>query len=491
MSEDPAPTPPSAGNGASPAGGCVTNCPCPTDFQLDAPCRIIKVGGGRVQMTASDLPGYSGGTFAWTTSSSKIRLINPNSATVTVEGLATPSASRDAETITVTRTASGCSPVAKTVNVTVAKVTFSAAATQRYGHDDFDTPANPLDDHVCIKKSDHTFLRVVIEGGAVGTDFNFVCDDASVCAPVAPGGTASFDLRLNAGSKNKDDTTLHAKVKCPAATSFTHIQVHVYRQKLVEVVVAKIHDSSSAGTSLHRPAMNAAGHTATVNAKLKEAVVKFNITNYASGNATTDVAFDLDGNGALSFDINAGGGAELDKIKRAMTGTGTKTRVAVVKKLKSYYYLSRAARVGDRNLKVRGTSVFDFSPFSNVPLGSGANQENVTVSSVSGNTITLASGVTKAHAVGTPIEFIAAGWSSDPIIITEENSADGSTIAQNKILWSIPHEVGHRKLGLADINDLTNFMHHQQSRTDYRLRYCPRTLRYRSGTENQWETIPR
>jgi hypothetical protein len=459
---------------------------------LGAPCRIVKAGGGTIQLTATELPGFSGGTYAWTSPSAKIRLTNANTATVTVEGLANPSASRDAETITVTRTANGCSPITKTVKVTVAKVTFSAAATQRYGYDDFDTPANALDDHICIKKSDHTFLRVVIEGGLVGTDFDFVCDAPDVCTPVAPGGNASFDLRLDAGAKNKDDTTLHAKIRCASAASFANIQVHVYKEKEVEVVVAKIQDSASAGTNLHRPAMDAGAHTATVNAKVKEAVVKFDITNYSATNAVTNVRYDLDGNGALSFDINGGGGAELTAIGTAMTGTGTKTRIAIVKKLKSYYFLDAAVAVGATDLTVRGGSVFKYDAFPNVPLGLGANQENVTVQSTSGNTITLASGVTKAHAVGTPIEFIAAGWSSDPIIITEENAANNSLLTQNQILWSIPHEAGHRVLTLADIEDQTNFMHFQQSWTDYRLRYCPRRKRYSPpDTENQWDTIPR
>ena len=462
---------------------------CPTRFGIEAPCKIIKVNGGKVQISAVDY--FSGGSFAWTTTSSKIKLINSNSSTVTVEGLATPSASRGAETITVTRTESGCPPVVKTVQVTVAKVTFSVSTNQRYGYDDFDTPTKPLDDHICIKKSDHTFLKVDIQGGALGTDFDFVCDDPSVCTPVAPGAKASFDLRLNAGAKNKNATTLHANVKCPSVVSFSSIQVHVYKEKLVEVVVAKVYDSKSAATTLHRPTMNAAAHTATVNAKLKEAVVKFNISNYTPSNSVTDIEFDLDSNGALSYDINAGGGVELDKIKKAITGTGTKTRIAIIKKLKSYYYLSQAVAIGEKDLKVRGTSVFKYGSFPNVPLGLGANMENVTVSSVSGNTITLASGVTKAHTVGTPIEFIAGGWASDPIVITEENAADGSLIAEKLILWSIPHEVGHRKLELADIVDQTNFMHYNQSWTDYRLRYCPRTKRYTAGTENQWEKIPR
>lgn len=486
MSEDPTPTPPASGGGTDPAGGCVAPCPnCPTDFQVSAPCRILKAGGGQVRITAADLAGFSGGSFAWTTSSSKIRLVNANSATVTVEALADPSTGKDAETITVTRSSAGCADVTKTVAVTVARVKFSASTSQRYGYDDFDTPTNPADDHVSIKKADHSFVKVDIEGGAVGTDFDWVCDSASVCTPVSPGGTASFDLRLDAGARNKDATALHAKCKCPSATSFADIQIHVYNEKVVDVVVAKIHDSTVAGTGLRFGTADYAAHTATVNGKLKEAVVKFNITNYAAGNAMTDVRYDLDGNGALTYDIASGGGAELDAIKAAMTGTGTKTRVAIVRAMKSCYYLSAAAAVGDTTLTVTAGSVFQYPAGRSTPLGTGASLENVVISSTSGSTITLSAPLTKAHAVGEPIEFPAGGWSSDPILIIE-----GSTTL-DVIKWTIPHEVGHRALSLADIDDTTNFMHFSQAWTDYRLRYCPRTKRYSAGTENQWETIPR
>jgi len=491
MSQPQATTSPSAAGGASPAATpTVTPCPCATDFVLTAPCRILKAGGGAVQMSATEMPGCSAGTYAWTTTSANITLSNANSATVTVTPGATPSASRDADTITVTRTFAGCPNIVKTVTVTVAKVTFSASPNQRYGYDDFDTPANPLDDHICIKQLDYTFLHVTIQGGALGTDFDFVCDDASICTAVAPGGTASFDLRLNAGDKTKNDTPLKAKVKCPSAESFTQIQVHVYKETPVEVVVAKIQDGTVAArplpTALNFPNADYAGQTDTINAKMKEAVVKYTITNYDAANAVTSVHFDLDGNGALSYDINNNGGPELDAINAAITGAGTKIRVAIIKDMKSFYYLSAAAAVGDRTVTVTAGSVFTY-PGGSYPLGADASLENVSVASSAGSTITLGGPLTKAHAAGEALEFPASGWSSDPILVTE------GTSTFDVLKWTIAHEAGHRKLTLADIdNDLTTIMYYSRSRTDYRLRYCPRTKRYApGGTENQWETIPR
>jgi len=484
MSNERPPSSPAAGTGATPAN-CTTQSCCPTDFTL-SPCRIVKSNGGTLQIAATELPGFSAGTYSWATTSTNIRLSNPNSATVTVEGLATPSASRDAETITVTRTAPGCSAISKTVNVTVARVTFSAAANQRYGYDDFDTPANSSDDHVCIKKSDHTFLHVVIEGGALGTDFDFVCDTPATCTPVAPGAVAAFDLRLDAGPPNKAATTLHAKVKCPGATSFAHIQVHVYKEKEVEVVVAKIYDSTVAGTNLNYPTADYAAHAPTANAKLKEAVVKYIISNYDAANAQTDVHYDLDGNGALSYDIANNGGAELTAIRTAMTGTGTKTRVAIIRSLRSFYYLSAAASAGDPTITVTSGNVY--ATRTTLQLGTGASQEPITIASIAGSTITLGTPLTKDHAIGAPLEYSAGGWSTDPILITE------GSVSEDTLKWTVLHEVGHRNpggLNLTDIDDPTDFMHYNQGWTDYRLRYCPRRIYRGGGTENQWETIPR
>jgi len=109
-----------------------------------------------------------------------------------------------------------------------------------------------------------------------------------------------------------------------------------------------------------------------------------------------------------------------------------------------------------------------------------------------GNVGTLAAPLTRDHAVGEPLEFPAAGWSGDlknPIIIAEGSAK----LDVSK--WTILHEVGHSALELDDIVDPTDFMNFEQSWTDYRLRYCPRTKKYPEPNmpliENQWETIPR
>lgn len=487
---DPLPTHPAASGGTQPGGSSTANCPptCPTDFTVTAPCRILRAGGGRVTLSADDpttppTP-CPAGTFTWSTTSTKVQLVSTTGGSISVQALANPSSARDAETVTVTRTARGCSPLTKTVKLTVAKVTFSQAPNQRYGYDDFDTPANPLDDHVSVKKSDNTTVHVKIEGGAVGSDFDFVCDTPATCLPAAGAAGTEFDLQLNGGALDKAETPLHAKVKCPSAESFSHIQIHVYKEKPVEVVVAKIVDSTVAGTALRFPAADYAGHTAAVNAKTKEAVVRYAITSFDAANGTTNVRYDLDNNGVLTFDINASGGAEVTAIQAAMTGTGTKIRVAIVRAMKSFYYLSSAAALGSSTLTIRGASTF-FVAGDTIPIDTGANAENGTALSIAGNVITLAAPLTKNHAVGATLEFPAAGWSSDPILIIE------GTTSEDVIKWTIPHEAGHRALSYADIVDTNDIMNFSQSWTDHRLRYCPRTKKYVAGTENQWDMVVR
>ena len=321
MSKDSKPTQPSKGNGSAPACDPKKSC-CPADFDL-SPCRIVKVKGS-LQIAATEKPGYSGGTYEWTTSSDKITLENAHSSSVTVKAKDNPGSGRDSETITVKRTAAGCPDVTKQVKVTVAKITFSKSANQLYGYDDFDTPADNTDDHICVKKSDHTFLKVKIEGGAIGTDFEWKCDTESTCTAVPPGGDSEFDLRLDAGAENKKETTLKAISKCPSHEVFASIKVHVYKEREVDVVIAKI-DKTDAGTNLRFPTADYASHQNAANDKLKEAVVKYNLTNYDANNKPTAVTL-ASGTATVTFDIAAGGGSDLTAIGAAMTGTGSKVR---------------------------------------------------------------------------------------------------------------------------------------------------------------------
>lgn len=149
------------------------------------------------------MAGTADGPYAWTTSSSKINLVNADTDTVTVQALRTPSDGLGAEMITLACGSDG-SALTKTVKVTVVQVVFSPSSNQLYGFDDFDTPYNLDDNHICLRSSDHTFVKVDIAGGAVGTDFDFVCDSSDICNPLLPEKTPSFDLRLNGGAIRRE-----------------------------------------------------------------------------------------------------------------------------------------------------------------------------------------------------------------------------------------------------------------------------------------------
>jgi hypothetical protein len=273
---------------------------------------------------------------------------------------------------------------------------------------------------------------------------------------------------------------LHATCTCPEAHPFAGMEVHVYKEKKVDVVIAKI------GTNLRFPDADYASHEDDENEKLKQAVVKFRLHNYERDNGVTRVHYDLDGNRALSYDIANAGGAELDAIRRALRGTGRKTRVVIVRTMKSYYYLSAAVNDTDTTITVTAPSVFNYDPNYPVSLGTGATEETVHVTGSTGSTITITRGTPAyAHAEGDPLEFPAGGWASEPITIIEGN-ADLDVIK-----WTVPHEVSHHDLDLRDVDDLPNTMHWQQAWTDHRLRYCPRTKMHEPGTQNQWDSIPR
>lgn len=459
---------------------------CAEAFTVVARCRILKADGGRVQLTAVDPPGFSGGSYEWTTSSPRLRLLNHLSNQATAESTGTVSPGRDAEVVTVTRTAPGCPSLTQQVTLTIADVTFTKSPNQRYGHDDFDTPANPRDDHLSIRKSDHSFVNVTIAGGALGSDFEFVAEDGSAFTtlPDPPPGSASFELRLNAGAHNKVGSPLVARVRCPSAVVFGRLNVHVYKEKRVEVVVAKI-DSDAAGANLRFPAADYAAHTGAINASFKEGVVRCDIANFRADNGITVV--NLAGGGStVTYDIAANGGADLAAIGAAMSGTGSKRRVAIFRSLRSIYRLTADAEIGATTMVVNVASTF-YRIGSTIPVDTGANREVVTVTALAGNTITCTP-LTMRHPAGTEIEFAAAGWSSDPILIMEGNASLDDT------RWTIGHEFGHSDLKLKDVTDTTSVMYFMQGSVDHRLRYCPRTHKYPAGTtatENQWETIPR
>lgn len=402
---------------------------------------------------------------------------------MTVRGLADASASLNAETVRVECSAAGCGPVTASLTLTVVKVTFSKSGAQTYGYDDMDTPAAPTDHHVSVKKLDTTQVHTRIEGGLIGTQLEFVCDDNTIANPGAAPASANFDLPVNGRDVDTGETPLKARLRCSCpAKDCTSIKIDTYKEKPVEATVAKIYDSRSAGTALRFPNLDVPGTATLINTKYKEAVALMTLTDHSATGGSVDVHYDLDGNGKLTYDIVNGGGRELNAIKRAFTVAGWK--VVIVRDMVSVYYLASAAARGATTITINTAGHF-YVNGDTAPLGTGGRRENVTIQSFVGATLTLAAPLTHSHVRGAPMEFPAAGWSGNPVVIIEGAASD------TELKWTIGHELGHSVLSLVDVTHANSIMHYMQGAADHRLRCKPLPKHYDPGTEVQWEKIPR
>jgi len=448
------------------------------------PCRLVPANGS-LQLRAMPQPATgTGRRFRWSTGSTKIRLDNPTGQTVTVRGLANASASLNAETVRVECSAAGCGPVSASLTLTVVKVTFSKSNAQTYGYDDMDTPAAPADHHVSVKKLDTTQVHTRIEGGLVGTQLEFVCDDNTIANPGAAPGSANFDLPVNGRDIDKGETPLKARLRCTCpARECTSIKINTYSEKPVEATVAKVYDSHSEDTALRFPNLDVSSVPPLVNPKYKEAVALMTLTDHSATGGSVNVHYDLDGNGKLTYDIANGGGREVNKIKRAVAVAGFK--VFIVRSMVSVYYLAAAAARGDTTITINTADHF-YVNGDTTPLGTGGRRENVTIQSFAGATLTLAAPLAHSHVRRTPIEFPAAGWSGNPVVVIEGNASE------TELKWTIGHELGHTVLDLNDVTHTDSIMHFEQGAADHRLRYLQLPIHYPpGGMESQWEKINR
>jgi hypothetical protein len=439
---------------------------------------------GSLRLRAVPQPGTaSGRRFRWSTGSTKIRLDNLTGETVTVRGLANASASLNAETVRVECSAAGCGPVSASLTLTVVKVTFSKSNDQTYGYDDMGTPAAPTDHHVSVKKLATTQVRTRIEGGLNGTQLEFVCDDNTIANPGAAPASTNFNLPVDGRATDKGETILKARLRCSCpARDCTSIKINTYSEKPVEATVAKVHDSRSAGTALRFPNLDVPGAATLVNTKYKEAVALMTLTDHSPTGGAVNIRYDLDGNGKLTYDIANGGGREFNAIKRAFTVAGPK--VVIIRDMVSVYFLASAAAKDATTITINSANHF-FVNGDTAPLGTGAKRENVTIQSFVGATLTLAAPLQHAHSRNAPIEFPAAGWGSDPVLVIEGAASD------TELKWTIGHELGHTVLVLLDVTHTDSIMHFQQGGTDTRLRIMPLPKHYVAGTESQWELITR
>jgi len=453
--------------------------------------------------------------------------------------------------------------------------------------------------HVSIESNEDTYIHVLIEGDAVGTDLDFKPDNATVfeiTKEVAPNqslASKEFDLRLKAKDIPDDKAETFLRVRCNAAghsniTNGTHtcldedkthakgevfaaLKVHVYKKKVFDAVVAKIHNPLAIANSSNLTAMhlNENYASAAFNADAlnwtKGAVLQFKIENHNNQPAThIPVPACTDADGFLLFRYDAaGGGPAMDLIRNAFPETNSnvtagtkKIRVAIVRKMRSVHVLADDAQAGVRRIRVedsrartgdtiltigRGATLekLRFRHSAPAPNPPGGTMVDIEVLDANGNPLlvmnpatglpqldaagnTIPAGLRFFHAkgvVGDMIDYPAAGWSSDPIIVCTENIRSYATVPPTTatvpidiIKATILHELGHRirpwQKILRDVIDAdptsnqntrfaTSIMHYQQGGNSNCLRYLPRPLRYQDQQapgdveENQWERIDR
>jgi hypothetical protein len=509
---------------------------CHEDFDFDVACRFIKVKDGvtEVKLCKAGNPGMPApaGDYRWTSSTNIMILGSRTGLMARVKGGNSPSTGREMETVTVTRKEDGKQ---KTLKLTVVRVTFSgydgARRVGKYGYDDYQPPiggaapaATSDRHHVSVEPQQETFVRVVIEGGAVASDFEFKSKDTAVCrveVPEASASASAFDLRLTGGNWNTKDTDISVLCRgngdgshscalhvggsrsarrgaSDSPVCFALIQAHVYKRVVVEALVMKAWDSKHPATQLANPAHDYTSSALVnrINEKTLEAMVEFKLTPCPASAQVRDVAFDVDGNGAFTYDIANNGGVELTALRNAFpSGADSKQRVVIVKKMISNYYLASPAEATTSELIINAPInrvYFKLGDALNLPGESGLT---ITAIQAQGSRtkLTLSGPLVSAHSAGDPLPFPAAGWSSDPIVIVE-----GTNIPDTE--WTIVHECGHSVFRFKDLQDSANtsqatcIMHYQQGWGDHRIRYLPRPIKYNNTTneeENQWEKIDR
>lgn len=451
------------------------------DFIVTARCRIINVRS-KVTITAADLPGDSGGTFTWSTTSRNIHLENTTGPKLVVTAFSIPSTARDSEVVTVTRRALDGSLKTKTVALTVAEVKFSASPKQRYGFDDNDTPVDDGDNHLSVESGEYTFLTVRILGGVDSGDFDFIVASGRVCSVEAPLAATDFDLKITAKKSLKTSSLLSATVRCLSKEIFAKVTVHVYERRVAKVVIAKFSDLTKPSTSLQWTGDDYTLQAAAARPFLRHAVLELRFENFNAANHVTHMPFPDGANDAIIYDFGkTNGGPMMERFRNLLDPYIGYTKVVIVKNIEFCFHLNLYAQSGDQTITVEGSVLLP----GKVRIGRGASGEDCEIVSVTGNVGKLAKKLKSSHSFGAVVLTRVMGIADDYIFIKEKGAR------QDEMKWIVIHEVVHQAFDLRDILDRTNMMHHQNEFLDYRLRYSPRKLARRPGHQNQWDEIKR
>ncbi len=426
------------------------------------------------------------GTFAWSTTSNLVTLTNKTSATVTVTAKENASGAKDDVPIKVTFTTSDGN-ANDTTNLTVICVKFLKPDDVKYGYDEMDNGADKIH-HVSVKKNGTAKVKVKIEGGAVAQDLFFTSDDDASVEPVVEDSDkakAEFDLTVKGKAKNKAEKSFWARTESKTGEKCAEIKVNVYKEIATDVTVAKVYDSTKAGTNLTHPNMDIEAAETEINKSYKQCVAKLNLKDKSSTGGKVDIRYDKNGNGKMDLEPGATT-TEQTAITTGFTDAGK--RVVIVKDLTWQYFLKTAAAVDDETITIKD-SMSGYMKYIEVnktyKLGTGANEETIKVKSKAGQTITLDSKLTKAHTTSDAIMWPLSGLSGNPIYVKESGKTE------EKIRGTIAHECGHSLMKWKDLKDSKNVMYYAGRTGRVEVRYMDKAKHYEAGNECQWDTVPR
>lgn len=371
----------------------------------------------------------------------------------------------------------------KKTTIYVVKIEFTKAPAEdatgnKHGYDTMDTPPSKNDDHVSVKKGETTLVKVDIQGADNVLPTTFKSSDATIAdvADVPDPVPASFLLKVV--GKGTGSTVIKAFPGNSSVPACGSITANAYKsQDIAKWSIYRVTDSASAGTS-PLSALTATGVQTAANSIVKQGVMSFTDVDVVD----KDLHYDKNGNGALDWFYDGGTQTEYDEIKNAgLTGN---PKVVVVKSVNFGWRLSQAAVVGANKITLQGSDYLSSWTGYAYILGTGANEESVSIKSMNGNEATLQANLTKAHAVGDVlVGQFGAGVGADPQIV--EDGADVQT--------TLLHETLHRSdVGnLLDVDSANNIMNYSTGTGQTELRFKPLPKKYQAGTECQWEKIPR
>jgi hypothetical protein len=389
------------------------------------------------------------------------------------------------------------------------------------------TPS-PYIPHISIEMGQETHVHVHIDG-ADASDFHFWTDRSDICGiPDTPAGT-DFDLRLtgnilpNADGSTPPSAETTLRIRCNGypidgiryehscdcnadentSRDFARVKVHVYEMKVVPVLIAKVEDGTSIGTFI---TARAADYTVLDHDKrLRPAVLSYDMQN-ANGNAPLHIPFDPAGTaggvpfypgitpGRVDFNPSYSGtdpfsiiGSNFEKIDSARNPMPDAIRVAIVRDLRSFFVLKDPYNPGAPRIKITARNVSYLFPMNGVTIGTQTvnliNPREVS----DGTWVDIDPPHRTYYPAGTELDLHIAGWSTNPILISERSCGGNA----NEVLGVILHEVGHNPVGFKDVDDVSyrfgndtvadGIMHWTMGGSSTVLRHLPRPFHYQNS----------